>query len=130
MLIQVLYPDNRFDFVKDHSLQKLIESGAIAQFRRSSGWVTIGLDSVRQFNRGSHQNSDFNFNHKPESEDKNLIRVVYHNNRHDYVTDEMLVTLIESNKIVRYMQSAGWVSVGDNSIFEANFEHNFRDLNE
>ena len=47
MLIQVNYTDNRFDFVKDHILDTLIEKKQITRFRRSSGWVTLGLDPVR-----------------------------------------------------------------------------------
>lgn len=47
MLIQVKYPDNRFDFVKEYILDLLIENKQIDRFRRSSGWVTLGLDPVR-----------------------------------------------------------------------------------
>jgi hypothetical protein len=47
MLIQVSYPDNRFDYVKDTVLDILIETRRISRFRRSSGWVTLGLDPVR-----------------------------------------------------------------------------------
>jgi hypothetical protein len=47
MLIQVNYPDNRFDFVKDNILDTLIEKKLITRFRRSSGWVTLGFDPVR-----------------------------------------------------------------------------------
>jgi hypothetical protein len=48
MLIQVNYTDDRYDFVKDFMLETLIASGAIAKFRRSSGWVQIGVDPVRK----------------------------------------------------------------------------------
>lgn len=47
MLIQVNYPDNRFDYVKEKILDTLIEARKIARFRRSSGWVTLGMDPVR-----------------------------------------------------------------------------------
>jgi hypothetical protein len=47
VLIQVNYPDNRFDFVKDNILDVLIENKKITRFRRSSGWVTLGQDPVR-----------------------------------------------------------------------------------
>ena len=47
MLIQVNYPDNRFDYVKEKILDTLIEAKKIARFRRSSGWVTLGMDPVR-----------------------------------------------------------------------------------
>lgn len=48
MLIQVGYDDRRYDYVKDFMLDKLIEAGTIAKFRRSSGWVRVGVDPVRQ----------------------------------------------------------------------------------
>lgn len=47
MLIQVMYPDNKYDYVKDFLLDELIASRKIIKFRRASGWVTIGVDPVR-----------------------------------------------------------------------------------
>lgn len=47
MLIQVNYPDNRFDYVKETILDTLIETKKIARFRRSTGWVTLGVDPIR-----------------------------------------------------------------------------------
>lgn len=51
MLIQVNYPDNRYDYVKEKVLDTLIESRKITRFRRSSGWVTLGVDPVRTVKR-------------------------------------------------------------------------------
>jgi len=51
MLIQVHYPDNRFDYVKENILDTLIETRKVARFRRSSGWVTLGVDPVRTAKR-------------------------------------------------------------------------------
>lgn len=51
MLIQVNYPDNRFDYVNERILDGLIETKKIARFRRSTGWVTLGLDPVRVVKR-------------------------------------------------------------------------------
>jgi hypothetical protein len=51
MLIQVNYPDNRFDYVKENILDSLIETKKISRFRRSSGWVTLGLDPIRTARR-------------------------------------------------------------------------------
>ena len=48
MLIQVLLRDNHYDYVKDFILDSLIECQKIAKFRRSSGWVTIGVDPIRR----------------------------------------------------------------------------------
>lgn len=53
MLIQVNYTDDRYDFVKDFMLETLIASGAIAKFRRSSGWVQIGVDPIRKARPGT-----------------------------------------------------------------------------
>jgi len=52
MLIQVNYPDGRNDYVKGFVLDKLIESHEIVRFKRSSGWVTLGVDPVRTSKRG------------------------------------------------------------------------------
>lgn len=51
MLIQVHYSDNRFDYVKDNMLHEMIEAGEIASFKRSSGWVTVGIDPLRNNQR-------------------------------------------------------------------------------
>ena len=48
MLIQVSYEDDRYDYVKDFMLDALIRSGSIAKFRRSSGWVQVGVDPIRK----------------------------------------------------------------------------------
>jgi hypothetical protein len=47
MLIQVNYTNDKYDFVKDFMLETLIASGAIAKFRRTTGWVQVGVDPVR-----------------------------------------------------------------------------------
>ncbi|HIJ94877.1 MAG TPA: hypothetical protein HPP94_03900 [Desulfuromonadales bacterium] len=51
MLIQVNYPDNRYDYVKEFILDVLIEKHKIKRFRRSSGWVTLGVNPVRAIRR-------------------------------------------------------------------------------
>jgi hypothetical protein len=48
MLIQVTYTDDRFDYVKDFMLDSLIESGTIARFRRSTGWVDVSSEAIRK----------------------------------------------------------------------------------
>jgi hypothetical protein len=47
MLLQIISEDNRFDYVKDFRLNDLIESRKVKKFRRSTGWVTIGVDPIR-----------------------------------------------------------------------------------
>ena len=48
MLIQVAYFDNRYDYLKDFQLDRFLETGQIAGFRRSSGWVKVGVDTIRE----------------------------------------------------------------------------------
>jgi len=47
MLIHVQYSDNRYDMVKDYWLEEMITAKRINRFRRSDGWVTVGVDPVR-----------------------------------------------------------------------------------
>ena len=47
MLIQIEYNDNKFDFVKNSQLDRLLEMHRIHRFKRSSGWVTVGVDPIR-----------------------------------------------------------------------------------
>jgi hypothetical protein len=47
MMIQVVYQDNRYDYVKGFVLDDLIESRQIRRFRRKDGWATIGVDPLR-----------------------------------------------------------------------------------
>jgi len=122
MLIQIRYPDNRFDYVNEKILHRLIESRTIAGFRRSSGWVTVGVDPLRQFQR--------NFNHKPAAEVKNIVRVEYTDNRYDYVTEDKLDTLLESNLIVKFKRITGWVTIGVDPLRKPNRQHTFRYPNE
>jgi hypothetical protein len=51
MLIQVSYLDNRYDYLKDFQLDRLLELRQVAGFRRSSGWVKVGVDPVREHRR-------------------------------------------------------------------------------
>ena len=48
MEIKVIYHDNSAGVVKDYLLDDLLRAGKVVAFRRSSGWVTIGRDPVRQ----------------------------------------------------------------------------------
>ncbi len=46
-MIRVIYPSGIHDTVTGDYLDYLLETGKVAQFRRSSGWVVVGRDSVR-----------------------------------------------------------------------------------
>lgn len=60
MLIQVEYYNNKFDFVKNTQLDSLLEKQKIHRFKRSSGWVTVGIDPIRTKRDG------LNFYYYPE----------------------------------------------------------------
>ena len=47
MLIQVAYPNDRYDYVKGSLLDKLIDERRVLKFHRSTGWVTVGVDPIR-----------------------------------------------------------------------------------
>ncbi|MBC7963948.1 MAG: hypothetical protein H7Y05_13520 [Steroidobacteraceae bacterium] len=51
MLLRVLRTDNYYDYIKNSMLQRLIESKGIIKFKRSTGWVTIGADPIRESKR-------------------------------------------------------------------------------
>lgn len=75
MLINVMYPDHRFDMIKADRLEGFIQRGEIIKFKRSSGWVTIGADPIRgQKNQGTthtgperRQISQTNYSQQPLS---------------------------------------------------------------
>lgn len=56
MLIPVIYPDGRHDLVKPFILDRLIDQEEIRSFKRSSGWVALGVDPVRR--RGNNGYKD------------------------------------------------------------------------
>lgn len=47
MMIRVVYHDGRYDMVNQMALDRMIDTGTVTHFRRSSGWVTIGRDPIR-----------------------------------------------------------------------------------
>lgn len=49
--IHVKYPDDDYYFVKKDALDTLIESNNIVEFKRSTGWVRIGVDPIRKTRR-------------------------------------------------------------------------------
>jgi hypothetical protein len=47
MLVMVRYVDEEYGLVEDYCLDYLIATGKIAEFARSSEWVTVGSEPVR-----------------------------------------------------------------------------------
>jgi hypothetical protein len=50
--ISVIYKNNTSGMIKRNQLEELIVSGSITKFFRSSEWVTISDDTIRQTNNG------------------------------------------------------------------------------
>ena len=63
MMIQVQYTDNRFDYVNPVSLDCLLDQDKLLGFKRSSGWVRVGIDPVRQSRRSKPFVRPVNFYH-------------------------------------------------------------------
>jgi hypothetical protein len=51
MLIKVMYKDGKLGEIENYLLDDLIHSKKIKKFQRSSGWVTIGVDPIREVRR-------------------------------------------------------------------------------
>jgi len=51
MLIQVVYHNGRQEEVEPRVLDRLLDERQISSFQRSSGWVVIGRDPIRQSRR-------------------------------------------------------------------------------
>lgn len=47
MKLEVIRHDNSVEMVEDYFLQYMIDTGEITAFKRSSGWVIIGVDPIR-----------------------------------------------------------------------------------
>ena len=47
MMIQVKYRDGIMDMIQTYMLQSMIATNKVVQFKRSSGWVTVGIDPLR-----------------------------------------------------------------------------------
>ena len=54
MFIEVVYFDNRHDYIEDSDLDRLIESRQVARFLRGTGWVSVGVDPVRGVKGSKH----------------------------------------------------------------------------
>lgn len=53
MLIQIVRTNNHYDYVMNFILDHLIASKGIVKFKRTTGWVTIGKDQIRESKRDS-----------------------------------------------------------------------------
>ena len=48
MILRVQYNTGKYDMVKESLLDKLIASGSIVRFQRSTDWVLVGCDRIRR----------------------------------------------------------------------------------
>ena len=58
MLIHVLYDDDKYDYVKGFQLDRLLEMKKVQRFKRSSGWVTVGVDPTRWRRSPNYQGTE------------------------------------------------------------------------
>ena len=54
MMIRVMYSDWRQDMVSPEALDRLLALRRVKKFKRFSGWVRVGFDSVRGSGRGNY----------------------------------------------------------------------------
>ena len=54
MLLRVMHEDGKYDYVPESMLAPMIESGDIAMFERSEGWVHINSPQVRKADSPSY----------------------------------------------------------------------------
>lgn len=50
MMIRVIYTDGKYDMVKPQWLDDLLDRNKVTGFKRSTGWVFVGKDSIRRGN--------------------------------------------------------------------------------
>lgn len=52
MMIPVVYKTGTHDVVKPELLNRLLVKGEIAEFKRTTGWVKVGNDPIRNLRQG------------------------------------------------------------------------------
>jgi hypothetical protein len=72
----VIRKDNHYDYVDDFKLDSLINAKEIVKFKRGTGWVTIGADSMR----GSAQDKIINSSARLAINDSIFVRENYRTN--------------------------------------------------
>lgn len=58
MMIRVMYHDGKTEMVRQPLLRHLISTGKIQKFRRNEGWVTLGVDHIRESKRKPYDGDD------------------------------------------------------------------------
>ena len=58
MMIRVMYHDGKTEMVRQPLLRHLISTGKIQKFRRDDGWVTLGVDLIREKKRQPYSGED------------------------------------------------------------------------
>lgn len=54
-MVHVEYDDQRYDYVSNSALDRLLESKKILKFQRKDGWATVGVDPIRKTKRDNTQ---------------------------------------------------------------------------
>ena len=58
MMIRVMYHDGKTEMVRQPLLRHLITTRKIQKFRRDDGWVTLGIDQIREKKRKPYSGAD------------------------------------------------------------------------
>lgn len=58
MLLRIQYKDHSYDMIEGRMLDRLISDQRIERFQRSSGWVTIGVDSIRRVANSAYEGEE------------------------------------------------------------------------
>jgi len=51
MMIPVVYNTGTHDIVKSEMLNRLLMNGVVDKFKRSTGWVKVGIEPIRRIRK-------------------------------------------------------------------------------
>lgn len=55
MIIRIQRVDGLYDMVKPQMLDRMLREGSVKRFMRSVGWVTVGIDAIRESARSTYR---------------------------------------------------------------------------
>jgi len=64
MLIPVIYCDHSHDMIEPYLLSRMLRERKVRSFKRSSGWVRIGIDRIRRFDYCEEEKILVDFRHE------------------------------------------------------------------
>lgn len=54
-MVHIEYENQKYDYVSNSTLDRLLDSNKIIKFKRKAGWATVGVDPVRKTKREDRQ---------------------------------------------------------------------------